>query len=110
TTVYGLDDRYRGVYRARRVVFMNPLDIAELGLVERQVVDLIGEFRGGRRVAPRFIVVPYSIPRRCAATYFPEANVLVPVDDFADGSRTPASKSVVIRVVPTESPDISSPY
>ena len=105
TTVYGLDDRYRGVYRARRVVFMNPLDIAELGLVERQVVDLIGEFRGERRVAPRFIVVPYSIPRRCAATYFPEANVLVPVDDFADGSRTPASKSVVIRVVPTESPD-----
>jgi molybdopterin-dependent oxidoreductase alpha subunit len=102
TTVYGLDDRYRGVYHERRVIFMNPLDIAELGLVERQVVDLIGEFRGEARVAPRFIVVPYDIPRRCAATYFPEANVLVPIDDIADGSRTPASKSVVIRVVPTE--------
>ena len=102
TTIYGLDDRYRGVYHERRVVFMNPDDIGELGLVNRQVVDLIGEFRGERRVASRFIVVPYDIPRRCAATYFPEANVLVPVDDYADGSRTPVSKSVVIRVVPTE--------
>ncbi|WP_406699266.1 FdhF/YdeP family oxidoreductase [Singulisphaera sp. Ch08] len=105
TTVYGLDDRYRGVYQERRVVFMNPHDIQTLGLVDRQVVDLIGEFRGERRLAPRFIVVPYDIPRGCTATYFPEANVLVPVDDFADGSRTPASKSVVIRVVPTDSAD-----
>jgi molybdopterin-dependent oxidoreductase alpha subunit len=109
TTVYGLDDCYRGVYRERRVVFMNPLDVAELGLVERQVVDLVGEFRGERRVAPRFIVVPFDIPRGCSATYFPEANVLVPVDDFADGSRTPASKSVVIRVVPTGSPERDRP-
>ena len=101
TTIYGLDDRYRGVYQERRIVFMNPDDVAELGLVDRQVVDLIGEFRGERRVATRFIVISYQIPRRCAATYFPEANVLVPIDDFADGSRTPASKSVVIRVVPT---------
>jgi molybdopterin-dependent oxidoreductase alpha subunit len=102
TTVYGLDDRYRGVYHERRVIFMNRDDIADLGLVDRQVVDLIGEFRDERRVARRFIVIPYDIPRRCTATYFPEANVLVPVDDFADGSRTPASKSVVIRVVPAE--------
>jgi molybdopterin-dependent oxidoreductase alpha subunit len=99
TTIYGLDDRYRGVYQERRVVFMNPNDIADLGLVDSQVVDLIGEFRGQTRIAHRFIVVPYDIPRRCAATYFPEANVLVAVDDYADGSRTPASKSVVIRVV-----------
>ncbi|SIN70999.1 oxidoreductase alpha (molybdopterin) subunit [Singulisphaera sp. GP187] len=109
TTVYGLDDRYRGVYQERRVVFMNQQDIVALGLVDRQVVDLIGEFRGERRLAPRFIVIPYDIPRGCTATYFPEANVLVPVDDFADGSRTPASKSVVIRVVPTDSPDQSRP-
>ncbi|WP_435016983.1 FdhF/YdeP family oxidoreductase [Tundrisphaera sp. TA3] len=105
TTVYGLDDRYRGVYHERRVVFLNPDDIRDLKLVDRQVVDLIGEFRGETRRASRFIVVPYDIPRGCAATYFPEANVLVPVDDFADGSRTPASKSVVIRVVPTHSAD-----
>jgi molybdopterin-dependent oxidoreductase alpha subunit len=103
TTIYGLDDRYRGVYQERRVIFMNALDVTEMGLVARQVVDLIGEFRHERRVAPRFIVVPYDIPRGCTATYFPEANVLVPIDDFADGSRTPASKSVVIRVVPTTS-------
>ncbi|MHC5539376.1 molybdopterin dinucleotide binding domain-containing protein, partial [Singulisphaera rosea] len=109
TTIYGLDDRYRGVYHERRVVFLNPSDVAEFGLINRQVVDLIGEFRGERRVARRFIVVPYDIPRRCAATYFPEANVLVPVDDFADGSRTPASKSVVIRIVPAGSSDESRP-
>ena len=102
TTVYGLDDRYRGVYHERRVIFMNPADIRQFKLIDRQVVDLIGEFRGQTRRAPRFIVVPYDIPLGCAATYFPEANVLVPVDDFADGSRTPASKSVVIRVVPTQ--------
>ena len=101
TTIYGLDDRYRGVYQERRIVFMNPLDVAESGLVARQVVDLIGEYRDERRVAARFIVVPYSIPRRCVATYFPEANVLVPVSDFADRSRTPASKSVVVRIVAT---------
>jgi anaerobic selenocysteine-containing dehydrogenase len=100
TTIYGLDDRYRGVYQERRVVFMNRVDVDELGLVEGQVVDLVGEHRGAKRVAPRFIVVPYDIPRRCLATYFPEANVLVPLDDFADESRTPASKSVVVRVVP----------
>jgi anaerobic selenocysteine-containing dehydrogenase len=103
TTVYGLDDRYRGVYQERRVIFMNREDVAELGLVDRQVVDLIGEFRDERRIAPRFIVIPYDIPRGCTATYFPEANVLVPVNDYADGSRTPASKSVIIRVVPTRS-------
>jgi molybdopterin-dependent oxidoreductase alpha subunit len=101
TTIYGLDDRYRGVYRERRAILLNPDDVAELGLIDRQVVDLIGEFCGERRVAPRFVVVPYDIPRRCAATYFPEANVLVPVDSYADGSHTPASKSVVIRVIPT---------
>jgi molybdopterin-dependent oxidoreductase alpha subunit len=105
TTIYGLDDRYRGVYRERRVVLMNPLDVSGLGLVDQQVVDLVGEFRGERRVAARFIVVPYDIPRGCAATYFPEANVLVPVDDYAEGSRTPASKSVVIRVVPARMPE-----
>lgn len=88
---------------------MSPQDIAGLGLVDRQWVDLIGEFRGERRIASRFIVVPYGIPRGCAATYFPEANVLVPVDDYADGSRTPASKSVVIRVVPAGLNEASQP-
>ncbi|HEY9720514.1 MAG TPA: FdhF/YdeP family oxidoreductase [Oscillatoriaceae cyanobacterium] len=98
TTIYGLDDRYRGVRSERRVVFLNPEDLAEAGLAEGQEVDLVGHYQGDRRVAERFLVVPYAIPRRCAATYFPEANVLVPVDQVAAGSHTPASKSVVISL------------
>ena len=98
TTIYGLDDRYRGITGERRVVFVNPIDMAELGLIERQVVDLVSEWSDGERVAEAFIVVPFELPRHNAATYFPEANPLVPLDSFADGSRTPTSKSVVIRI------------
>ncbi|NVJ23768.1 FdhF/YdeP family oxidoreductase [Myxococcus sp. AM011] len=101
TTVYGLDDRYRGIRGGRRVVLMHPKDIQERGLTEGQVVDLTSHFRDEKRVARRFVVVPYNIPRRCAATYFPETNVLVPVDSYAEKSRTPASKSVVITVAPS---------
>ncbi|HEX8148036.1 MAG TPA: FdhF/YdeP family oxidoreductase [Pyrinomonadaceae bacterium] len=104
TTIYGLDDRYRGVYNERRVVFLNPEDIAERGLSAGQVVDLFSHFDGEERAARRFLVVPYPLPRRCAATYFPEANVLVPVGSVADKSNTPASKSVVITVRPSTAP------
>ncbi|HEY5925583.1 MAG TPA: FdhF/YdeP family oxidoreductase [Kofleriaceae bacterium] len=100
TTIYGLDDRYRGIRGERRVIFMNTADMAELGLLERQVVDLISEWHDGERIAEEFIVVPYDLPRRNCATYFPEANVLVPLDSYADRSNTPTSKSVVIRVRP----------
>ncbi|GAC1336714.1 MAG: FdhF/YdeP family oxidoreductase [Myxococcales bacterium] len=99
TTIYGLEDRYRGLSRERRVVLMNPADIAELGFAEGQVVDLKSHFRGEVRLAKRFVVTGYDIPRKCAATYFPEANVLVPLDSVADKSGTPASKSVVISLV-----------
>ena len=102
TTIYGLDDRYRGVHGERRVVFLNSTDLAELGLVERQVVDLISEWNGEERLARRFIAVPFDLPRGCAATYFPEANPLVPLGSVADKSNTPTSKSVVIRVVPAK--------
>lgn len=101
TTLYGLDDRYRGIRNGRRVVMLNPEDMRALGLTEGQVVDLTSHFRGETRVARRFVVVPYRIPRRCAATYFPETNVLVAIDNFAEKSRTPASKSVVISVAPS---------
>ncbi|HXQ81300.1 MAG TPA: FdhF/YdeP family oxidoreductase [Opitutaceae bacterium] len=101
TTVYGLDDRYRGIYNGRRVVFMNPDDMRDLNLVQGQFVDLTGHFRGETRHAPRFMVAPYQLPRRCTATYFPEANVLVPVDSVAEVSNTPTSKSVVITVAPS---------
>jgi molybdopterin-dependent oxidoreductase alpha subunit len=100
TTIYGLDDRYRGIRGERRVIFMHAADMVELGLVERQVVDLISEWHDGERVAEAFIVVPYDLPRRNCATYFPEANVLVPLDSYADRSHTPTSKSVIIRVRP----------
>jgi len=104
TTIYGLDDRYRGVHNERRVVFLNPEDVAEQKLSAGQVVDLFSHFDGETRTARRFLVVPYPVPRRCAATYFPEANVLVPVRSVADKSNTPASKSVVITVRPSAAP------
>ncbi|HEX8142378.1 MAG TPA: FdhF/YdeP family oxidoreductase [Pyrinomonadaceae bacterium] len=100
TTIYGLDDRYRGIFGERRVVLLNAEDILAAGLKERQVVDLVSHFEGEERIARRFMVVPYSIPRRCAATYFPEANVLVPIGSVAEKSNTPASKSVVISIRP----------
>jgi molybdopterin-dependent oxidoreductase alpha subunit len=98
TTIYGLDDRYRGIYQGRRVVFLNPQDIKDAGLKAGQLVDLTSHFEGEERTAPRFVVVPYSIPVGCAATYFPEANVLVPIGSVAEKSNTPASKSVVISI------------
>ena len=100
TTIYGLDDRYRGIRNGRRIVFLNSEDIRLNGLQAGQVVDLISNYDGEERVARSFRIVPYNIPRRCAATYFPEANVLVPLKYFADKSHTPASKSVVISVRP----------
>jgi molybdopterin-dependent oxidoreductase alpha subunit len=103
TTPYGLNDRYRGVYGERRVIFMNPADIEERGLKAEQVVDLTSHFEGETRVARRFIVVPYDIPRKCAATYYPETNVLVPINSVADRSNTPTSKYIVITIAPSAS-------
>ena len=101
TSIYGLDDRYRGIYNGRRVVFLNCDDIDEANLSEGQKVDLTSHFEGEERVARDFVVVPYSIPRHCAATYFPETNVLVPVRSVAEKSNTPVSKSVVISIRPS---------
>jgi molybdopterin-dependent oxidoreductase alpha subunit len=102
TTIYGNDDRYRGIYNERRVVFMHPDDIGHLGLQEKQVVDLHSHYNGKQRTAHRFAVVPYDIPRGCAAAYFPETNVLVPIDSKAEKSNTPTSKSIVIIVTPVQ--------
>jgi molybdopterin-dependent oxidoreductase alpha subunit len=101
TTIYGLNDRYRGIFNERRVVLLNPEDIKAAGLQEQQIVDLVSHFNGEERIARRFVVVPYSIPRRAAATYFPEANALVPINHVAERSNTPASKSVVISIKPS---------
>ncbi len=105
TTIYGLDDRYRGIYNERRVVLMNEADMADRGLAAQEVVDLIGTHGDMPRVAPRFLVVPYDIPRGCVATYFPEANVLVPIDTIAKGSKTPATKRVLVRIEKANSND-----
>ena len=98
TTIYGLEDRYRGIGRERRVVLMNAEDLQQRGLRPQQLVDLTSHFRGETRVARRFVALEYPIPRRCCATYFPEANVLVPLGAVARKSNTPASKSVVVTV------------
>ncbi|MBE2997573.1 FdhF/YdeP family oxidoreductase [Nocardiopsis sp. HNM0947] len=98
TTIYGLDDRYRGVTGGRRVVLVNPEDARELGLVEGSHVDLVSEWEDGReRRAPHFKVALYPTARGGAAAYYPETNVLVPLDSTADISNTPTSKSVVVR-------------
>jgi molybdopterin-dependent oxidoreductase alpha subunit len=99
TTIYGLDDRYRGIRNGRRVVLVNPADAAELKVADGSYVDLVGEWRDGlERRAPGFRVVHYPTARGCAAAYYPETNVLVPLDATADTSNTPASKSVVVRL------------
>ncbi len=100
TTVYGLDDRYRGVFGGRRVVFMHEADIAAAGLQQGQLVDLFNRHGGVERVARAFMVAPYRIPRGCVATYFPEANVLVPIGSVAAKSNTPTSKFVIVSILP----------
>jgi molybdopterin-dependent oxidoreductase alpha subunit len=105
TTIYGLNDRYRGVYNGRRVIFMNPDDVREGGLQAGQFVDITSHFNDEERVARHFMVAPHSLPRGCTATYFPEANVLVPINQTAERSNTPVSKSVVITVAPTVDTD-----
>jgi molybdopterin-dependent oxidoreductase alpha subunit len=98
TTVYGLDDKYRGISGGRRVVFVNETDLGALGLHDGDIVDLVSVWRGEERLAKAFRAVAYETPVGCAATYFPEANVLVPLDSTAEVSNTPTSKSVVIRL------------
>lgn len=98
TTIYGLNDRYRGIYNERRVILMNQGDMNRLGFISGEVVDLYNYHGGIERVAKKFIVVPYPISQGCTATYFPETNVLVPINSVADKSNTPTSKLVLIQV------------
>ncbi|MEW1890035.1 FdhF/YdeP family oxidoreductase [Streptomyces sp. NPDC085659] len=101
TTIYGLDDRYRGIKGGRRVVLVHPEDAEALGLPDGSYTDLVSEWKDGvERRAPGFRVVHYPTARGCAAAYYPETNVLVPLDSTADTSNTPASKSVVVRFEP----------
>nr|WP_211177310.1 FdhF/YdeP family oxidoreductase [Pseudonocardia acidicola] len=99
TTIYGLDDRYRGIHSGRRVVFINSADLAELGFADGDMVDLVGEWSDGVvRRANDFRLVTYSTPKGCVAAYYPETNPLVPLDSVALQSNTPTSKWVIVRL------------
>lgn len=100
TTIYGLNDRYRGIHDGRRVIFVNPEDCVDLGVKDGDLVDLISVWDDGERRAPNFRVVEYDTARHCAAAYFPETNVLIPLDSTAETSDTPTSKSVIVRLEP----------
>src|SRR3546814_18996796 len=98
TAIYGLACRCRGISGVRRGVFVHPADRAGLGIDDGATVDIVGSADGTDRRAPRFRVVAYPLARHSCAAYFPETNVLVPLDSVAEGSQTPTSKSVVVRL------------
>lgn len=98
TTIYGLDDRYRGVYNERRVLFMNERDMHEKELAHLDLVDIFSHYKGVERVVRKFHVVRYGIPPGNLGAYFPETNPLIPIDEFADQSQTPISKSVKVSL------------
>ena len=98
TTIYGLDDRYRGVFNGRMVVFMNESDVKSKGLKQGDLVTLYNNYNNTERVVEGFAVVPYNIPKGCLATYFPESNPLVPLGLHAHSSHTPSSKSVKVKI------------
>jgi molybdopterin-dependent oxidoreductase alpha subunit len=97
TTVYGLDDRYRGVYGERQVIFIHPEDLKSMGAAAGDRVDVVGDHDDGiERIAPDFRFVPYDIPRGSIAGYYPELNVLVPLGSAGEESDTPTSKSILV--------------
>jgi molybdopterin-dependent oxidoreductase alpha subunit len=98
TTVYGLDDRYRGIKGGRRVILVSGDDLRDRGLHDGDLVDIVSVWADHERRAKSFRAVEYPTPRGCAAAYFPEANVLVPLDSTAEVSNTPTSKSIIIRL------------
>lgn len=99
TTIYGMNDRYRGIFNERRVVLMNPKDIEKFGFSSLEIVDLTSNYDNTLRKAENFKIISYNIPQGNIATYFPETNILVPFNHYADKSNTPISKSVVVKVL-----------
>ncbi len=98
TTIYGLDDRYRGVRGHRRVCFISRSDLDKLGFTAGEWVDIISVWHDGERTAAGFLLVEYDIPPGCLASYYPEANGLVPLDSYAERARTPTSKCIAVRL------------
>ena len=106
STIYGLNDRYRGVFGGRRVLFLNPHDMDARNLQAGQIVDIYSHFEGEVRKAPRFAIVPYAIARRSAAAYYPETNVLIPICSVAAKSNQPAVKSIRITLCPADPSEV----
>ena len=99
TTIYGLDDRYRGVKGQRDVLFVNEADIIRLGFKPGQKADIVSLWEDGReRRVKGFTLLAFDIPAGQAAAYYPEVNPLVPLESTGDGSHTPTSKFVAIRL------------
>ena len=98
TTIYGLNDRYRGIQNERRIIFMNQEDMTAQNLSKLEVVNLTSNYDNTKRVAEQFLVVPYDIPKGNVAAYFPETNMIIPYNHFADYSNTPISKSVIVNI------------
>lgn len=103
TTIYGMDDRYRGVFGQRRVVFANTEDLRAIGMKDGDCVDMVTLSEdGATRRADGFRLVAYDIPRGCLAAYYPETNPLVPLSAVADQARTPTSKSIPVMLLPSQ--------
>ena len=98
TTIYGMNDRYRGIDCGRRIVLVNQRDMENHGWKKYDLVDITSHFEGNQLLSTKWHVIPYEIPMGNVATYFPEANVLVPLDSVADGSNTPTSKSIDVTI------------
>ncbi|GAB3875239.1 FdhF/YdeP family oxidoreductase [Hymenobacter segetis] len=101
TTIYEYNDRYRGIHGERRVLFMNPADMAARNIKAKDLIDITSHYQGEERTVEKFVAVPYDIPKGNVSAYFPEANPLVPITSVAKVSNTPTSKYVVVTVVPT---------
>jgi molybdopterin-dependent oxidoreductase alpha subunit len=98
TTIYGLDDRYRGIHNERRIIFMNEADILNAGFQPGDKVDIFNYHGDKVRVANLFVIVPYNIPKGNTAAYYPETNVLVPINSVAKKSNTPTSKLIFVKI------------
>jgi anaerobic selenocysteine-containing dehydrogenase len=99
TTIYGYDDRFRGIKGTRMVVLMNLDDMSRLGLAEGETVAIVTDWNDGHhREMSGFRVTAYDVPAGCIGTYYPEANALVPLGHYAEGSKTPASKNIPVRI------------
>lgn len=98
TTIYGLNDRYRGIGMGRRIIFLNPEDMATRDISPVSLVDITSYWNDGERHVEKFYAIPYDIPAGTAAAYFPEANPLIPVNSTALESNTPTSKSIEISI------------